>query len=142
MDYRIEKQQGFEVFLKREHERLTYWSKSDLNENQKRMISTYAKTKDGCSTGGLYRDISNYENIPEGFEACDFPEAMWAVFECKGNSRADAKDKTFNQITKEWFPQTNYELDSTYCVMVSYETPVDVVDDSDLGVYWVPIKEK
>ena len=43
MDYRIEKQPEFEVLLKVEADRLTYWSETDLNENQLRMISTKQK---------------------------------------------------------------------------------------------------
>ena len=136
MDYRIEKQPGFEVLLKVEEDRLTYWSEPDLNENQKRMIS--AKQK--C--GGLYRDMSSNPAHLEGFELHSFPAATWAVFVGKGSSRVDAREKTFNQITKEWFPQTNYRLDNTYTVMISYQTPVDQDNDDDLGVYWVPIVEE
>ena len=142
MDYRIEKQPGFEVLLKIEADRTTYWSKTDLNENQLRMISTKLP---GRSWGGLYRDMSGDSEHLEGFELRDFPAVTWAVFICKGSSRADAKQKTFNQITKEWFPQTNYRLDSTYSVMISYQTPVDQDSNEDLsedlGVYWVPIVE-
>ena len=139
MDYRIEKQPGFEVLLKVEADRLTYWSETDLNENQIRMIST--KQMYGGSRGGLYRDMSSDSEHLEGFELHYFPAVTWAVFVCKGSSRADAKQKTFNQITKEWFPQTNYRLDNTYSVMISYQTPVDQDNDNDLGVFLVPIVE-
>ena len=135
MDYRIEKQPEFEVLLKIEEDRLTYWSKTDLNENQLRMISTKQK----C--GGLYRDISSDPEHLDGFELYSFPAATWAVFVAKGSSRADAKQKTFDQITKEWFPQTNYRLDNTYSVMISYQTPVNQDNDADLGIFWVPIVE-
>ena len=135
MDYRIEKQPEFEVLLKIEEDRLTYWSKTDLNENQLRMISTKQK----C--GGLYRDMSSDPEHLDGFELYSFPAATWAVFVAKGSSRADAKQKTFDQITKEWFPQTNYLLDNTYSVMISYQTPVDQDNDNDLGIFWVPIVE-
>ena len=135
MDYRIEKQPGFEVLLKVEADRLTYWSETDLNENQLRMISTKQK----C--GGLYRDMSSDSEHLNGFELNYFPAVTWAVFVAKGSSRADAKQKTFDQITKEWFPQTNYRLDNTYSVMISYQTPVDQDNDNDLGVFWVPIVE-
>ena len=135
MDYRIEKQPEFEVLLKIEEDRLTYWSKTDLNENQLRMISTKQK----C--GGLYRDMSSDPEHLDGFELYSFPAATWAVFVAKGSSRADAKQKTFDQITTEWFPQTNYRLDNTYSVMISYQTPVDQDNDNDLGIFWVPIVE-
>ena len=135
MDYRIEKQPEFEVLLKIEEDRLTYWSKPDLNENQLRMISTKQK----C--GGLYRDMSSDPEHLDGFELYSFPAATWAVFVAKGSSRADAKQKTFDQITKEWFPQTNYRIDNTYSVMISYQTPVDQDNDNDLGIFWVPIVE-
>ena len=140
MDYRIEKQPGFEVLLKVEADRLTYWSKADLNENQMRMIST--KQTQGRLTGGLYRDMSSDSEHLDGFELHSFPAATWSVFVCKGSTRADAKKETFNRITKEWFPQTNYRLDNTYSVMISYQTPVDQDNDNDLGVYWVPIVEE
>ena len=140
MDYRIEKQPGFEVLLKVETDRLTYWSEPDLNENQKRMIST--KKTDAGLKSQLYRDISSDSEKLDGFELHYFPAVTWAVFVAKGSSRADAKQKTFDQITKEWFPQTNYRLDNTYSVMISYQTPVDQDNDADLGVYWVPIVEK
>ena len=136
MDYRIEKQPGFEVLLKVEADRVTYWSEPDLNENQKRMISTKQKQ------GGLYREVSSDSEHLEGFELHSFPAATWAVFVCKGSSRVDAREKTFNQITKEWFPQTNYRLDNTYSVMISYQTRVNQENDDDLGVYWVPIVEE
>ena len=139
MDYRIEKQPGFEVLLKVETERLTYWSESDLNENQKRMISA-SQTYAG-SNCGLYKEMSNDPANLDGFEIYSFPAVTWAVFVCKGSSRVDAREKTFKQITKEWFPQTNYRLDNTYSVMISYQTPVNQDSDDDLGVYWVPIVE-
>jgi len=106
-----------------------------LNENQKRMISSKQMY------GGLYREVSRDPELLDGFEHHSFPAATWAVFVCKGSSRADARKKTFDQITKEWFPQTNYRLDNTYSVMVSYQTPVNQDNDDDLGVYWVPIVE-
>ena len=139
MDYRIEKELGFDVLLKVEEDRLTYRSKTDLNENQLRMIST--KQACGGSKGGLYRDMTSDPEHLDGFEVYSFPAVTWAVFVCKGNSRADAREKTFNQITKEWFPQTNYRLDYTYSVILSYQTPVNQDNDDDLGVYWVPIEE-
>ena len=138
MDYRIEKQPGFEVLLKVEADRVTYWSEPDLNENQRRMISAIKKQG---GQGGLYRDVSGDPGHLEGFALHSFPAATWAVFVCKGSSRVDAREKTFHQITKEWFPQTNYRLDSTYSVMISYQTPVNQQNDDDLGVYWVPIVE-
>ena len=140
MDYRIEKQPRFEVLLKVETDRLTYWSEPDLNENQKRMIST--KKMDAGLKSQLYRDISSDSEKLDGFGLHSFPAVTWAVFVGKGSSRADAKQKTFDKITKEWFPQTNYRLDNTYSVMISYQTPVDQDNDDDLGVYWVPIVEK
>ena len=139
MDFRMEKEPGFDVLLKVEDDRLTYWSKTDLNENQMRMIST-SQTHSG-SKGGLYRDMSSDPAHLDGFELQYFPAATWAVFVCKGSSRADAREKTFKQITKEWFPQTNYRLDNTYSVMISYQTPINQENDDDLGVYWVPIVE-
>ena len=139
MDYRIEKQPGFEVLLKVEADRLTYRSETDLNENQMRMIST--KQMCGGSRCGLYRDMSSDSEHLDGFEFHYFPDVTWAVFVGKGSSRADAKQKTLNKITKEWFPQTNYRLDNTYLVMISYQTPVNQDNDDDLGVYWVPIVE-
>ena len=139
MDYRIEKQPKFEVLLKVEADRLTYWSEPDLNENQKRMISAN-KTYAGSSCG-LYKEMSNDPADLDGFGLHSFPAVTWAVFVAKGRSRADAKQKTFDQITKEWFPQTNYRLDNTYSVMISYQTPVNQDNDADLGIFWVPIVE-
>ena len=135
MDYRIEKQAGFEVLLKVEADRVTYWSEPDLNENQKRMISAKQMY------GGLYRETAGDPERLEGFTLHSFPAVTWAVFVCKGSSRVDARKNTFHQITEEWFPQTNYRLDNTYSVMVSYQTPVNQDNDDDLGVYWVPIVE-
>lgn len=135
MDYRIEKQPEFEVLLKVEADRLTYWSKTNLNENQLRMISTKQKCDE------LYRDMSNDPERLDGFELYSFPAATWAVFVAKGSSRADARQKTYDQITKEWFPQTNYQLDNTYSIVISYQTPADQDNDSDLGIFWVPIAE-
>ena len=140
MDYRIEKQPSFEVQLKVEADRLTYWSKTDLNENQMRMIST--KQTYGGVKGGVIRDMSRDSVHLDGFELHSFPAVTWAVFVCKGSSRADARQKTFNQITHEWVPQTNYRLDNTYSVMISYQTPVNQEKDEDLGIYWVPIVEE
>lgn len=135
MDYRIERQPEFEILLKVEADRLTYWSKTDLNENQLVMITTKQK----C--GGLYRDMSSDPERLDGFELYSFPAATWAVFVARGSSRADARQKTFDQIIHEWFPQTNYRLDNTYSVMVSYQTPVDQDNDNDLGIFRVPIVE-
>lgn len=90
---------------------------------------------------GLYRDMSSDREHLEGFELRKFPAATWAVFVCKGDSRADAKEKTFNRITREWFPQTNYRVDDNYYVMISYQTPADQNGNDDLGIYYVPIVE-
>lgn len=38
--------------------------------------------------------------------------------------------------------RTNYRLDDTYSVMISYQTPINQDKDDDLGVYWVPIAKK
>ena len=140
MDYRIEKQPEFEVLLKVEADRLTYWSETDLNENQLRMIST--KQTYGGSRGGLYREMSSDPEFLKDFELHSFPAATWAVFVCKGSSRVDAREKTGNQIQNEWFPQTNYRLDKTYSVMISYQKTLNDDNEDDLGVYWVPIVEE
>ena len=76
------------------------------------------------------------------FELHSFPAATWAGFVCKGNSRVDAREKTQNQIQNEWFPQTNYRLDKTYSVMISYQKTLNDDNEDDLGVYWVPIVEE
>ncbi len=117
-------------------------TRAHLPRYQKResKTPTYKQTYGG-SNGGLYRDMSSDSEHLNDFELHYFPAATWAVFVAKGSSRVDAKQKTFDQITKEWFPQTNYRLDNTYSVMISYQTPVNQDNDNDLGIFWVPIVE-
>ena len=59
-----------------------------------------------------------------------------------GDRLFDGTVDFLKKITKEWFPQTNYRLDNTYSVMISYQTSVNQDNDDDLGVYWVPIVEE
>lgn len=139
MDYRIEKQDGFEVLLKIDEEtgKISYWSETELSEPQKLMITDSFR-----SEGGLWREITTCPDELERFELHTFPATTWAVFECKGNSRDDAREKTFQQIMREWFPQTNYVLDLEHNPCVSYQSAVKSGNNASLGVFWIPIKEK
>lgn len=133
MDYRIEKQESFELLLKVEDGKVSYWSEEELSERQKKVLTTCF-----LPTGGLYREIAKPFEELKGFELHKCPAITWAVFECKGSTRDDALIKTFQRITREWLPQTNYELDSEFNSTVWCQFAAN----SDLGVLWVPIKEK
>lgn len=58
----------------------------------------------------------------EDFKTITLPAVMCAFFQCKGTSRTDAREKTWDKITNEWLPQTGYELLTPNYIMVNYPT--------------------
>lgn len=75
----------------------------------------------------------------EGFSIITLPAVMCASFQCKGTSRIDAREKTWDRIKNEWLPQTNYELLTPNYIMVNYPTNDK---NSNFGEIIIAIKEK
>lgn len=75
----------------------------------------------------------------EGFSIITLPAVMCASFQCKGTSRIDAREKTWDRIKNEWLPQTNYELLTPNYIMVNY--PIND-ENSNFGEIIIAIKEK
>ena len=75
----------------------------------------------------------------EGFSIITLPAVMCASFQCKGPSRIDAREKTWDRIKNEWLPQTNYELLTPNYIMVNYPTNDE---NSNFGEIIIAIKEK
>ena len=132
MDYRIGKQEAFKVKVKiDEKENAIYY----IDDGNLPDFMWFA-------LGMRYRQEKPFkadsnENEQE-FSTAEIPEVMWAIFKCSGNSRDEARKKTFARIVEEWLPQTNYELRSPNYIMVNYPDNLD----EEFGEIMIAIKEK
>lgn len=83
-------------------------------------------------------EVSEFEDIPEGFESRILIGGLYAVFVHKGM----AKDfpKTSQYIFNKWLPNSNYELDQRehFELLGANYNPVDENSEEEV---WIPIKE-
>ena len=144
MDYRIRKEEAQSVKVKVDREQKIIYCIDDgklprstffrlgmcLPNNKEYQLSGDFTTKfcraDMCES-------------TEDFETITLPAVMCAIFQCKGTSRTDAREKTWDKIKNEWLPQTGYELLTPNCIMVNYPTNDE---NTDFGEIIIAIKEK
>ena len=90
----------------------------------------------------LYVSDITTEEHPEEFIRMTAPATMWAVFCCKGTTFDEARNNTWQEIRDEWFPQTGYEIDSSFNIQINCISANDSEATCAVGEIWVPIKEK
>ena len=132
MDYRIGKQEAFKVKVKMDEKENAIYYIDDGNLPDFMWFALgmrYRQEK-------LFK-VDSDEN-GQDFNTVEIPEVMWAIFKCSGNSRDEARKKTFARIVEEWLPQTNYELRSPNYIMVNYPDNLD----EEFGEIMIAIKEK
>lgn len=83
-------------------------------------------------------EVSDFENIPEGFEAFDLVGGLYAVFIHKGSSNDNS---TFQYIFSTWLPNSDYHLDNRphFEVLGSKYKNGDPNSEEEI---WIPIKPK
>lgn len=55
------------------------------------------------------KEVSDFENIPDGMSTIEIPEGLYAVFHYKGDNSQAAE--MYNYIFTEWMPNSGYQLD-------------------------------
>lgn len=84
-------------------------------------------------------EVSDFENIPNGFEKLIINDGLYAVFLHKGF----AKDgmKTYNYIFNTWLPAADYKLDNRPHFAIMGNKYDNNSGDSEEEI-WMPIKLK
>lgn len=82
--------------------------------------------------------VEQLQRIPEGFQLIEIPEFTWAVFKCVGPT-PHAIQHMWDRIYREWFPNDNYELISSYDIEKYY--PGNNQSDDYVSEIWFPVQE-
>ncbi len=82
--------------------------------------------------------IDQPSHIPDGFQLIEIPEMTWAIFKCVG-PLPNAIQHMWDRIYREWFPNDNYELISSYDIERYY--PGDNQSDDYISEIWFPVQE-
>jgi AraC family transcriptional regulator len=83
-------------------------------------------------------EVSDFDNIPEGFEIFTLPGGLYAVFDYKGLS---TDNSVFQYILGVWLPGSDYLLDHRPHFEVLGEKYKNNDADSEEEI-WIPIKMK
>lgn len=144
MDYRIQKEEAQSVKVKVDREQKIIYCIDDgkLQSLTFFRLGMYLPNNKEYQLSGDYTTkffrADMCENT-EDFKAITLPAVMCAFFQCKGTSRTDAREKTWDKIKNEWLPQTGYELLTPNYIMVNYPTNDE---NTDFGEIIVAIKDK
>lgn len=84
-------------------------------------------------------EVSNENDVPEGFSIFNMEVGLYAVFLYKGKASEGAK--AFDYIFRTWFPASEYELDDRPHFEVLSEKYKNEDSDSEEEI-WIPIKKK
>lgn len=82
-------------------------------------------------------EVSDYSNIPEGFNTYDLNGGLYAIFIHRGSPAMF--HKTFQFIFGEWLPNSDYQLDNREHFEVLGSKYNNNSPDSEEEV-WVPVK--
>lgn len=160
MDYRIEERKGFTVLAK-----VKAFENEKINEEGNHDIPDFW---DECSNTGFWDIVNNYRSdeacygicsptssengcfdygigvickeniaIPDGYQLWSIDTGLWAVFSCYGNDSNSMNGK-WEQIYKEFFPQTNYKMRD----YLDFEYYPEKNDEDLFCEIWVPIERK
>ena len=139
MDYSLYKQEAFQAKIRIDHadqviEIIKNNGTMDIN-----LFSLEMSLRQEYP-GYTYRRIEPHEAVdPDHFDVITAPEIVWAVFQCQGATRDEARENTIRKIRNEWFPQTNYEFlweNQCFCHCFSLK------DTEDFGEIMIAIKGK
>jgi len=152
MDYRILKENAFEVVVKVKsftEETSTkgipeFWREYMTNGwdvTVPGMLGMCRETADGgkefeYAIGCRKEDA---KEVPEGFEVWTISPHIWAVFKCVG-AMPNAVQDMWKKIYSEWLPQAKYELIQD----IDFEnySEGDPRKDDYVSEIWLPVKEK
>ena len=85
------------------------------------------------------KEVTHFENIPDGMSTIEIPEGLYAVFHYKGDN-SQAADM-YNYIFTDWLPKSEYQIDLRPHFEVLGETYKYNDPDSEEDIY-IPIKPK
>ena len=144
MDYRIQKEEAQSVKVKVDREQKIIYCIDDgkLQSLTFFRLGMYLPNNKEYQLSGDYTTKffrADMCESTEDFKTITLPAVMCAFFQCKGTSRTDAREKTWDKITNEWLPQTGYELLTPNYIMVNYPTNDE---NTDFGEIIVAIKDK
>lgn len=144
MDYRIHKEEAQSVKVKVDREQKIIYCIDDGKPQSLTFfrLGMYLPNNKEYQLSGDYTTKFCRADMcgnTEGFSIITLPAVMCASFQCKGTSRIDAREKTWDRIKNEWLPQTNYELLTPNYIMVNYPTNDE---NADFGEIIIAIKEK
>jgi len=83
--------------------------------------------------------VSAFDTIPDGMEALEILEGLYAVFQYKGDQSGAAS--FFNQIYSVWLPNSDYQLDNRPKFEIIGEKYKNNDPNSEEEI-WIPIREK
>lgn len=83
--------------------------------------------------------VSSLDTIPEGMEALELPEGLYAVFNYKGDQSTVAS--FFKAIYTQWLPSSPYQLDHRPQFEILGKKYIYNDPNSEEEI-WIPIKKK
>lgn len=164
MDYRIENREAFKIVCKKVQvtkpqgdtataDISAFWEKCGADGTMPKICKygTFDKfngvlgicfSEDLANSGFPYGIGAEYNGMPitdDGLDVVEIPAHTYAVFRCKG-VMPDAFKDTYTRICTEFFPQSNYEYDSSIELEVY---PSDDVSNPEYSCeIWIAVKEK
>ena len=152
MDYRIEKKEEFrllvyaKMFTEESSEKgiPAFWEEYYQNEVYKKApgyLGICAQEKEGAGEFmyGIGCDADDVKEVPEGFQIIHIPAYTWAIFKCVGPT-PDAIQKTWEDIYRQWLPETKYKLIPDYDI--ENYLPGDNTASDYISEIWLPVMEK
>ena len=153
MDYRIVKEEAFEVVVKAKRfgneqdsakDVPAFWDEYFAEELHLKVSPDLGVCEPHTEGSGSWRygigcNKDSVHDIPDGFEVWAVPQNTWAVFKCVGAMPKAIQDM-WKRIFSEWLPQAKYEMAQTYD-FEKYFTG-DTASDDYISEIWIPIKEK
>jgi AraC family transcriptional regulator len=85
------------------------------------------------------REVSNFDNVPEGMETLVIPEGLYAVFLHEGP--ASEGPRTFGYMFQTWLPASGYEVDNRPHFEILGEKYRNN-DPSSEEEIWIPVRPK
>ncbi len=83
-------------------------------------------------------EVSSFDDIPEGMESRELPEAEYAVFEHHG--ALDTLDKTYEAIYQGWFSKGEYKQGGNYDFEL-YDHRFKFGESDSILEIWVPVQK-
>lgn len=150
MEYRIEKKKSFKVIgIGKEFSLLTssleipkFWDEVFKMKSLEEVFLKFNIGEYGICINGIKADTFQYMiaglyqggDIPEGLEVFEFPETLWAKFQCVGKM-PEAIQALNTKIRQEWIPQNKeYMVDNSY--------DIEWYSRDYIQELWIPVIKK